>query len=677
MEQIRRIMIEVAYDGTQYHGWQFQNQIKTIEGELNAALSELFGEKIEVIGASRTDAGVHARGNVAVFDTTALIPAEKIPYAVNQKLPEDIRVVSGREVPLFFHPRKTLAVKTYEYRILISNFEDPMRRLYSYWTYNRLDMEKMYEAAQILVGTHDFAAFCAADSQALTTVRNIVSVNVKKNGDEVIITVVGNGFLYNMVRIIAGTLIEVGRGKMSVNDVETALENKDRTMAGPTAPAEGLTLVKYEFPELKYGLIGEKLVHSFSPEIHSIMGNPSYVLREIEPEKLDDYMKAKCFAGINVTIPYKENVIKYCDEVDETAMAIGSVNTIVNRDGKLWAYNTDYLGLKYMAERKKIEFREKKVVILGTGGTAKTALYVARLCGAASISVVSRDIKRIGDKNTKFFSDFARLLTYDELGDEFECNVLINTTPVGMFPSNDKDNIDISKLKNLESVIDVIYNPIRTGLILQAAEKRLKYTNGLPMLIAQAWYAERLFMGKSLDDELDKLENIIAEIERKFENIVFVGMPGAGKTTISELLSKRMKMENIDTDDEFTKENSISPEEYINKFGENAFRDAETITVVKSASIKGVIIATGGGSILRPGNRRALMQSGIIVYLKRSIDKLETKGRPLSTSLERLGELYTIRGPIYESMADIIVEVDDKTPKQVMAEVEEKIADFY
>lgn len=245
----KRVKLVVAYDGTAYHGWQIQPGAVTIEGELNRCLTGLLGETIQVIGASRTDAGVHALGNVAVFDTQTPIPAEKISYALNQRLPMDIRIQDSREVPLSWHPRHCESRKTYEYRIDNGEFPLPVRRLYTYFTYRPLDSALMNEAAAYLVGEHDFKSFCQASSQAETTVRTIYSAQAVREGREIALRICGSGFLYNMVRIIAGTLMEVGGGKRPPEDIPRILEAKDRAAAGPTAPACGLTLVKYDFPQ--------------------------------------------------------------------------------------------------------------------------------------------------------------------------------------------------------------------------------------------------------------------------------------------------------------------------------------------------------------------------------------------------------------------------------------------
>lgn len=260
---MKRVMLTVAYDGTNYHGWQIQPNGETIEGILNRCLSDLLGEKIEVIGASRTDSGVHALGNVAVFDTESRVPADKISYALNRSLPEDIRIQKSQEVAPDFHPRRCSSRKTYEYHIYCAPFPMPTKRLYSYFTYAPLDIDLMSQASGYLLGEHDFRSFCSAETQAETTVRRIDSIQVFKacgddsacrlynmvdyNGQEIVIRVSGSGFLYNMVRIIAGTLMEVGRGHIEPQEVKRILEAEDRQAAGPTAPACGLVLVGIEF----------------------------------------------------------------------------------------------------------------------------------------------------------------------------------------------------------------------------------------------------------------------------------------------------------------------------------------------------------------------------------------------------------------------------------------------
>lgn len=247
---MKRIMLTVAYDGTDYNGWQVQPNGVTIEGQLNKALSELLKEEITVIGASRTDAGVHALCNIAVFDTETRIAPEKIAPALNARLPEDIRIQNSKQVPIDFHPRHCNTRKTYEYRIYMGKYENPIGRQYAHFVYVPLNVEKMQQAAQYLLGEHDFKSFCVAKAQVLTTVRTIYDVTVKKEGNYLTIRVCGSGFLFNMVRIIVGTLLEIGRGNMEPEQMQEILEAKDRQKAGPTAPARGLTLVEFEFVEM-------------------------------------------------------------------------------------------------------------------------------------------------------------------------------------------------------------------------------------------------------------------------------------------------------------------------------------------------------------------------------------------------------------------------------------------
>ena len=246
---MKRIFLRVAYDGTDFVGWQIQSEGRTVEGELNKAINALTGETIEVIGASRTDSGVHAKGNVAVFDTESTIPADRFMYALNSLLPEDVSIVESKEVADDFHPRHCTSIKTYEYRIFVSRINDPLKRRYAYRFPTDLDVNRMDEAAKYLIGEHDFKSFCCVRTQAETTVRKLYSADVFHDGDDIVIRVSGAGFLYNMVRIIAGSLMEVGSGKKDPIFIKEALEGTDRTLAGPTAEPQGLTLINIEFAD--------------------------------------------------------------------------------------------------------------------------------------------------------------------------------------------------------------------------------------------------------------------------------------------------------------------------------------------------------------------------------------------------------------------------------------------
>lgn len=248
---MKRVLLRIAYDGSKYHGWQVQPNKITVQEVINRELSSLLKEEIQVIGASRTDAGVHALGNVAVFDSNTQIPSEKISYALNQRLPEDIVVRESREVPLDFHPRYQNSIKTYQYTILNSNFPSPINRFYSYFVYYPMDLEKMKKAASYLIGSHDFKSFCSTKTQVIDTVRTIYNISIEKEDETIKITISGNGFLYNMVRIIVGTLIKVGFSQYSPEDVLDMLMKMDRNVVGPTAPAHGLMLLGIEYPDLK------------------------------------------------------------------------------------------------------------------------------------------------------------------------------------------------------------------------------------------------------------------------------------------------------------------------------------------------------------------------------------------------------------------------------------------
>ena len=406
---------------------------------------------------------------------------------------------------------------------------------------------------------------------------------------------------------------------------------------------------------MKYGLLGEKLKHSFSPQIHNAFGIEDYILKEVSKEDLDPFMTAKEFMALNVTIPYKEAVIPYCVQ-DEVSKAIGSVNTVVNREGTLYAYNTDCLGFLYMATRAGISFAGKKVAVLGSGGTAKTAVYVARQEGASEIVVVSRS----GANISEVFGD-VKTADYTQVESYKDARVIVNTTPLGMYPNVQAQAVDLDVFTQAEAVVDVVYNPLLTALTLQAKKNGIKYTNGLPMLVAQAYFAQRYFYNeepkvKPGDEEL--LEQVITDIEAQVRNIVLIGMPGSGKSTVGQLLAEKLGRTFVDTDEEFAKKEGMLAGEYIEKNGEVAFRDAESRVIKEFCKEKSLVIATGGGSILREENRDAMMQNSLILYLDRELCKLATDGRPLSGDMDRMQKLYETRNPIYVNLADAVVKVE-------------------
>jgi len=410
-----------------------------------------------------------------------------------------------------------------------------------------------------------------------------------------------------------------------------------------------------------YFLIGETLKHSFSPMLHHEFNNEEYDLMEIPKSQINEFMEKAPFKAINVTIPYKETVIPYC-QIDETAKAIGSVNTIVNKNGILYGYNTDHLGFTHMVKRAFIEMSGKKVVILGSGGTSKTACYASYMMGAKNIVVVSRS----GASFPTVEGSSVLFTTYENKATYLDAEVLINTTPVGMYPNIDGEPIDLEQFGKLEAVVDVVYNPLTTLLVKKAQDLGLKATNGLSMLVAQAYYAERLFFDESVDIDdkaLEAIEKALDKLTNMKKNIVLTGMPGSGKSTIGKTLAKLTNREFVDTDEMFYEETQTKPGEYILQHGEEAFREIESNCVKKAALLAGVIIATGGGVILNKTNTDLLSLNGDIVYLHRALKDLATEGRPLSQGNEKRKALYYKRLPIYLSSKKYIVDVAENPNK--------------
>ena len=393
---------------------------------------------------------------------------------------------------------------------------------------------------------------------------------------------------------------------------------------------------------MKYGLIGEKLGHSFSKIIHEKIADYTYELKEISKENLDSFMKAKDFSCINVTIPYKEDVIPYLDYVDSAAKAMGAVNTIVNRDGKLYGYNTDFYGMKLMIEKNGFDLKDSKVLILGSGGTAKTSRAVAENLGAREIVTVSRS----GEVNYSNVSELHK-----------DADFIINTTPCGMYPNNDTYAIDPALFPSLKGIIDAVYNPLKTIIVSKGEDLGIKGVTGLYMLIAQAVLASEKFMDKSLDVEKIS-DEIFAEITKEKQNIVLIGMPGSGKSTIGKALAEKLGRYFIDTDDVITKKHGVISDIFANK-GEVYFRDIETETVKATAKNGGIVIATGGGAILRKENVTALKQNGVIFFLNRPLeDIIPTSDRPLSSDIESLRKRFEERYPIYKATGDFEIAID-------------------
>lgn len=390
---------------------------------------------------------------------------------------------------------------------------------------------------------------------------------------------------------------------------------------------------------MKYGLIGEKLGHSFSKEIHEMIGYYKYEIHEVAKVDIDNFMKQKDFLGINVTIPYKETVIPYLDEISPQAASIGAVNTIVNINGKLYGHNTDYFGMLALIKKNNIDCKNKKVLILGTGGTSKTAFAVVKDLGAKEILKASIN----GEINT---------ITYDEaVSTHNDAEVIINTTPVGMYPKNDGCIIDITKFNKLTGLIDVVYNPLRTNLVLNAKTLNIPSEGGLYMLVGQAVYACGLFLNKEID--LSIIDTIYDKLRSDKENIILIGMPSSGKTTIGKILSEKLNKTLVDTDELIVNKIGMSIAEYMKTHTEKEFRDVESKCVKEAAKMSSVVIATGGGAILRSENVKALKQNGKLYFLKRDLELLTpTASRPFSSDIESLKKRYIERLPIYESVCD-------------------------
>nr|WP_325212524.1 shikimate kinase [uncultured Oscillibacter sp.] len=399
-----------------------------------------------------------------------------------------------------------------------------------------------------------------------------------------------------------------------------------------------------------YGLLGRLLGHSWSVPIHKALGCEGYRLIELEPEALGGFLRREDTGGLNVTIPYKREVMKFCDEIDPAARNIGSVNTLVRRGGKLYGYNTDIDGFLYMLRRAGISPAGKKVLILGSGGASLTAQAAARMEGAREVVVISRS----GPDS------------YENLPERHgDAEVLVNATPVGMWPHMEGSPIDLRLLPALEAVADVIYNPGRTGLLLQAEALGIRRAGGLPMLVHQAKRAEELFFDASIPD--GETENIAAQLWRDMTNLVLTGMPGSGKTTVGRALAALSGKPFTDLDEEIVKRAGKPIPEIFAREGEGAFRDLEVQVLAETCAQSGQIIATGGGAVLREENRTAMRRTGRVYRLCRRLEDLPTAGRPLSQA-GKLEEMERVRGPLYEAAADRDI-WNDKSPAETAGQI--------
>ena len=387
-----------------------------------------------------------------------------------------------------------------------------------------------------------------------------------------------------------------------------------------------------------YGLLGRKLGHSWSVPIHTALGCGGYRLIELEPEELPGFLARPDIGGLNVTIPYKRDVMPFCDVIDDAARAIGSVNTLTRRaDGKLYAFNTDAAGFCWMAKRAGIDFTGRKAVILGSGGASLTAQAMAKRMGAREVVVISRS----GENN------------YGNLDRHADAEIVVNTTPVGMYPNTGVSPVDLSAFPNCQGLLDVIYNPRRTALLLQAEARGIPCSDGLPMLVAQAKAAEEHFFEKAIPDSEN--ERILADLRRSSTNIVLIGMPGCGKSTIGAALAALTGREAVDVDARIVARTGCSIPELFAREGEAAFRTLEREETAEAGKLSGKIILTGGGVIMDERNYAPLRQNGRVYHLIRDLELLPTDGRPVSQSTD-LHALWEKRAPHYARFRDAAVE---------------------
>ena len=397
------------------------------------------------------------------------------------------------------------------------------------------------------------------------------------------------------------------------------------------------------------GLLGRKLGHSYSPLIHKNFGDYPYGLFEKEPEELEAFLKNGAFTGLNVTMPYKKDVIPFCDELTDCAKALGAVNTLVRRqDGKLVGHNTDFYGFWSLVVKTGISMCGKKALVLGSGGASVTAVAVLKEMGA-DVVVISRT----GANN------------YENISNHSNAQVIVNTTPVGMYPNAGVSAVDLSVFPNLCCVLDVVYNPARTQLLLDAEQRGIPCENGLWMLVAQAKEAAEWFTGTKIDDSVIKI--VHKKLQKQTENIVLIGMPGCGKSTVGKLIASQANKEFVDADTEIIKLAGMPIPEIFATKGEDAFRELETEVLQNLGQQSGLVIATGGGCVTRQCNYNHLHQNGKIYWLKRDISALPTDGRPLSQKGDLEG-MFEVRKPLYELFADCVV-CNDSTPEKTAEEI--------
>ena len=389
---------------------------------------------------------------------------------------------------------------------------------------------------------------------------------------------------------------------------------------------------------MKCGLLGRHLSHSYSPQIHAMLGDYSYTLFEKDPEELEDFLKDSDWDGINITVPYKKSVIPYLDELSPIAERLGAVNTVIRRNGKLIGHNTDYFGFLMMLKSSGLAVSDKKALVLGSGGASNTAVAVLEELGA-NVVIISRN----GENN------------YNNLNLHADAALLVNTTPVGMFPDEDASPVDLDMFPRLEGVLDVIYNPARTKLLMDAEKRNLVSVNGLLMLVAQAKEASEWFTKRNIDNAL--IDRIHRKLCHQMENIILIGMPGCGKSTVGRCIAERSGRIFADSDELITHLAGKSIADIFADDGEDVFRNWETKALEQLGKQSGLVIATGGGCVTKERNYPSLHRNGKIFWLTRNTGKLPTDGRPLS-KLQRLEEMYRIREPLYRDFADYQIDND-------------------
>ena len=393
---------------------------------------------------------------------------------------------------------------------------------------------------------------------------------------------------------------------------------------------------------MKYGLLAKNANYSFSAEIHKLLFGYDYQLNSLSEVEFHSVMKLKNFQAVNITAPYKKAVISYLDYIDPIAKSVGAVNTVVNRQGKLFGYNTDIGGLTALITKNGIELKDKKVLILGSGGTSETAMYVANQLGAKEIYKVSRSEKE------------GCITYFDAMSIHSNAEIIINTTPCGSAPNNNETPIDINDFSSLEALVDVVYNPLQTKLVCQSKQNKIKAVGGLYMLVYQAALAAELFVDKKVTSE--KIEAIYNSIYKRKQNMVLIGMPGCGKTATARAIAKKSGKQHVDTDELIKNRFGKSSGDLIVEKGEQAFRDIESEIVKEIATLQNMVISTGGGAILREENLNLLRQNGKIYFLDRPLEQIKiSPRRPLSKDKNALEKLYKERYDIYKNSADVII----------------------